>query len=197
MDNAVSSKASAKQKSVIQERKMKSNGSSIGNGQGTATRNPLQEVQDACNIGRIGIHIDDKNNHLRAIINAGKENIIDKDHKESPALASPTDKAKQAGRDRCAKFAEKRQAREVYVNNTGNLSSEDSRRARRERAAIIRRNGPQRRKRATLASVTAMYSASVVDKATVDCKVDFQLTSAFARVNKYPVVDLHLSKSPA
>lgn len=34
-----------------------------------------------------------------------------------------------------------------------------------------------------IASVTAIYAASVVDKTTVDCKVDFQLTGAFASVN--------------
>ena len=33
-------------------------------------------------------------------------------------------------------------------------------------------------------SQSAIYKVSVVDKATVDCKVDFQLTDAFAKVNK-------------
>ena len=45
--------------------------------------------------------------------------------------------------------------------------------------------------------VKAIYSTSVVNKAIVDCKVLRQLTGARDKVNTYPIVDRHLSRSPA
>lgn len=38
---------------------------------------------------------------------------------------------------------------------------------------------------------------SVVDKATLECKVDLQLTGPLARLNKYLIVERLLSKLPA
>ena len=43
------------------------------------------------------------------------------------------------------------------------------------------------------ASITTIYSASVVDNAIVDCNVECQQTGPPAIVNKYPVVDRRLS----
>ena len=42
-----------------------------------------------------------------------------------------------------------------------------------------------------------MYSASVVDRATVAYKVAFQLIAQPPREKTYPIIDLLLSKSPA
>ena len=51
-----------------------------------------------------------------------------------------------------------------------------------------------------IASLTAsaidMYSASVVNNATVDYSVNFQLIDPLTKVNTYPVIDCRLSKSP-
>jgi len=38
----------------------------------------------------------------------------------------------------------------------------------------------------------AIYSASIVDKVTIDCKVERQLTSAWDNVKTYPIVDRRL-----
>jgi hypothetical protein len=46
-------------------------------------------------------------------------------------------------------------------------------------------------------SETAIYSASVVDKATVACKCAFQLTAQPQMVKTIPVRDLLVSKSLA
>ncbi|PRQ59467.1 hypothetical protein RchiOBHm_Chr1g0370511 [Rosa chinensis] len=43
----------------------------------------------------------------------------------------------------------------------------------------------------------AIYSDSVVDKATHFCNFDCQETAPPAKVNKYPDVDLIVSTSPA
>lgn len=40
-----------------------------------------------------------------------------------------------------------------------------------------------------------MYSDLVVDKATIDCRLSFQLIVFTYRVNMYPKMDLLLSKS--
>ena len=48
-----------------------------------------------------------------------------------------------------------------------------------------------------IASIIAIYSAFVVDNATVDYRIKRQLTGAWANVKTYPVVDRQLSKSLA
>jgi len=39
--------------------------------------------------------------------------------------------------------------------------------------------------------------SSVVDNATLDCRIEHQLTGALDNVNTYPIVDRRLSRSPA
>ena len=46
------------------------------------------------------------------------------------------------------------------------------------------------------ASVRAMYSTFVIERATVECKVQCKLTGACDKVKTYPVADQRLSKSP-
>jgi len=47
------------------------------------------------------------------------------------------------------------------------------------------------------ASVVALYSASVLDNATVCCRLLLQHTTPFPRINAYPEVDFRPSMSPA
>ena len=47
-----------------------------------------------------------------------------------------------------------------------------------------------------IAFVAVMYFALVVDKATIDCKVAFQLIILLHEVNMYPIKDFLLSKFP-
>ena len=62
-----------------------------------------------------------------------------------------------------------------------------------QRSFINRRNHTA----SCTAALSAMLSASAVDKATTDCFLDFQLTFEFATRNTNPDVDLRSPMSPA
>ncbi|MED6201110.1 hypothetical protein PIB30_091693 [Stylosanthes scabra] len=163
MDRAACSKARATRKLLIDEKRFRSKTTSIGNGQGTATRRPLKDVNHNCNIGRTGkakqarnkrasklaekrhnraAHVSKTGNtphnkNIGIFYSVTPISVLDFNstpsstyHNHLSETTSPTD-----------------------VPNYGspasneNKSPEDSRRAIRERAAIIRRTTSQQRRR--------------------------------------------------
>ncbi|MED6107524.1 hypothetical protein PIB30_014818 [Stylosanthes scabra] len=165
MDSGACSQARAKRKSIIQEKKLNAKTSLVGNGLPTSTRRPLQEVTDGSCVsaekgkqarretcGELEKSIEASeichNNSGKTPTKAGENSILPN---ITPISVLDIDS-----------IPSPRNSNEVSETNTPepntnhgsaeNTSAKDSRRARRKRAAIIRRTAPQRRKRASPAN---------------------------------------------